>query len=233
VGAALTHAEDHADVYAATIQRTFLAYNLVLKDDDLDRARQQLDEAMARWPSSDFHIAHYEELLVRTWLDLYAGKGLSAWERFQEKWPAMHKSMQLSVQLMRILVLYLRASSALSVAGDGISPDRYLGYAARDTRRIEQENARWSHPLVGLLRASTAHLRSDVRTALVHLEEAEPAFAANDMMLLAAIARRRRGMLIGGEEGRALVSSAEGWMANQQIRSPASTSAAWAPGFGR
>jgi hypothetical protein len=76
-------------------------------------------------------------------------------------------------------------------------------------------------------------VRGDDRTALDHLEEAEPALAAADMMLLAAIVRRRRGMLIGGEEGRALVNAAEGWMTSQQIRSPAQVSAAWASGFGR
>jgi tetratricopeptide (TPR) repeat protein len=233
VGPALTHAEDYADVYAATIQRTFLAYNLVLKDNDLERAKRQLDQAMARWPSSDFHIAHFEELLVRTWADLYVGHGLSAWERFQEKWPAMYKSMQLSIKLLRILMLYLRASSALAVAADGLSPERFLGYAARDTRRIEREKARYGRPMARVLRAGIAHVRGDDRTALDHLEEAEPALAAADMMLLAAIVRRRRGMLIGGEEGRALVNAAEGWMTSQQIRSPAQVSAAWASGFGR
>jgi hypothetical protein len=231
--AALEHAEDHGDIYAEIIQRTWLAYNLLMKDDDLDGARRQLDGAKARLPSSGFHVAHWEELLVRVWADMYTGDSASAWERLREQWSALRWSMLFRMQIIRITALHQRASCALALAADGVTPARYLRSAKRDAWRLEKVGSQPSDGLAQLVRAGIANVRDDVRTALIHLEAAERAFAARDMLLLASIARRQRGALSGGEEGRALVSAAEEWMAGQQIRSPARTSAAWAPGFGR
>lgn len=40
------------------------------------------------------------------------------------------------------------------------------------------------------------------------------------MALLAASIQRRRGEVLGGHEGRALISQAEAWTASQSIREP-------------
>jgi hypothetical protein len=231
--AALAHAEDHGDVYAAIIQRTFLAYNLLMTDDDLARARRLLDDSTARLPPSGFHVAHWDVLLVRTWADLYAGNSASAWTRLRKHWSALRWSRLPRIQLIRIRALHLRACCALALAADGVAPERYLRSAERDTRRLERVGTRASRPLARLLRAGITNVGGDVQSALRHLEVAEPAFAANDMLLLAAIARRRRGALLGGEEGTALVVAAEGWMASQHVSDPARASALWAPGFVR
>src|SRR5262249_1832631 len=49
------------------------------------------------------------------------------------------------------------------------------------------------------------------------------------MALHAAVARRRRGQLLGGSDGRALVESADAWMQTKGIRNPARTAALLAP----
>jgi hypothetical protein len=51
------------------------------------------------------------------------------------------------------------------------------------------------------------------------------------MMLYAAAARWQRGRILGGEEGRALVVSAERWMTEQGIVNKARMAAMLAPGF--
>ena len=45
------------------------------------------------------------------------------------------------------------------------------------------------------------------------------------------VARRRRGELLGGEEGRALVEAANAWMTEQTIKSPTRMTEMLAPGF--
>jgi hypothetical protein len=40
------------------------------------------------------------------------------------------------------------------------------------------------------------------------------------MKLFAAVARRRRGELVGGDEGAGLIAQATAWMESQNIRNP-------------
>src|SRR5207248_7467939 len=96
---------------------------------------------------------------------------------------------------------------------------------------LEKVGSQPSDGLAQLVRAGIANVRSDVGTALIHLETAERAFVARDMCILASVARRQRGALSSGEEGTALVTAAEEWMARQHVRNPARISAFWAPGF--
>ena len=77
---------------------------------------------------------------------------------------------------------------------------------------------------------AAAGARGDASRAVPLLESAETGLAAAEMALHAAAARRRRGELIGGETGRALVCAAEAWMAGQGIKSPERMTAMLAPG---
>jgi hypothetical protein len=46
-----------------------------------------------------------------------------------------------------------------------------------------------------------------------------------------AAARRRHGELLGGDEGRAQIAAANGWMTGQGIRKPGRITAMYKPGF--
>jgi hypothetical protein len=79
-------------------------------------------------------------------------------------------------------------------------------------------------------RASVAACRGDAAGAAAGLAEAAVALDALDMALYAAAARRRLGRLRGGDEGRALVTGADAWMASQRIANPARMTALLVPG---
>ncbi|HKW02173.1 MAG TPA: hypothetical protein VJN96_20290, partial [Vicinamibacterales bacterium] len=55
-------------------------------------------------------------------------------------------------------------------------------------------------------------------------------FTGVDMRLCAAAARRRRGELLGGTEGRAAIAAVDAWMAANTIKNPARMTAMLAPG---
>ena len=59
---------------------------------------------------------------------------------------------------------------------------------------------------------------------------ADAQFTATDMALHAAVARRRRGELLGGVQGAALLAEADAWMTGQAIRNPSRMAAMLAPG---
>ena len=62
------------------------------------------------------------------------------------------------------------------------------------------------------------------------LDRAESGLRSAEMALHLAAARRRRGELVGGDEGRGLVEESNAWMTGQGIRNPDRMSLLLAPG---
>ena len=89
----------------------------------------------------------------------------------------------------------------------------------------------WSDPIALLLRAGIAYLEGSTSLALRYLHDAADRFERADMKLYVAVARRRIGALQHDEHGRELQRQADGWMAAQNIKNPASMTRMLAPGF--
>jgi tetratricopeptide (TPR) repeat protein len=223
---------DRGDLYAATNLRLGLINATWLVHDDSEEARRMAREASARWSRQGFHVQHWFELLAQTQLDLYCGQGRAAHARVAKRWAGLARSMLLRVQLVRIEALHLRARSALAALGDDAS-DRggLLREAARAARRLAQERTPMAAALAALVRAGLAAAAGDTGAALTSLRTATGGFEAAEMPLQAAVARRRQGELVGGDEGRALIEAADAWMAEQKIKHPGRWSALVAPGF--
>jgi len=81
-----------------------------------------------------------------------------------------------------------------------------------------------------LITAAIASTRANRDEAALLLSSAESGFEKNDMGLYSSAARRARGLLLGGEEGRELVRSADEWMARQKIVNPERMTSMLAPG---
>jgi len=137
------------------------------------------------------------------------------------------------IQYIRTEALWLRARCQLAVAAraTGGAREKHLRNAERDARRLERENMPWSLPMVSLLRAALANLRGQRDHVSALLAEADTGFFAAQMNLFATAARRRRGLLIGGDEGRRLVVEADAWMTAQTILAPERMIAVYTPGL--
>src|SRR5207302_3397676 len=112
----LREAEERGDRYAAANYRTGLANLAWLVADDTEGASRQIDAVMEQWSQRGFHIQHYYELISRTGLDLYVGRGTHAHRRLIERWPDLERLLLLRVQFIRVVVLATRTLAVLSAA---------------------------------------------------------------------------------------------------------------------
>ena len=232
------HAQDarqRGDLYLLTNVRLGWMNSVWLAADDADRAERELAEAMTQWGSPEQQLQQYYELLARVQIDLYRGRGLEAHALIEARWRAMAQAHVFRIQTVRVFVHHLRARAALGAiaAGEvtGAAADALAASALRDARKIEREHLRWATPLAQLIDAAVQARRGDRARAIELLTSAADDFAACDMALWSATAKRTRGVLMGDEEGRVIVATADSVCRGQGVREPARFSTMLAPGF--
>jgi hypothetical protein len=218
----LDHAKSRGDLYASTLMSTGSATLVQLALDDPSSARAEVEDALRYWSQNGFHLQHYNALLAETSIDLYLGEGAHALRRLRNKRPALRRSLLLNVQQVRIEVQFLEARALLMSIPTTHASDIVAVYDAVEKcmRRIDAEQMAWAYPLSSLIGAGLALLRGDRASAIQHYEGARFGFAKSEMRLHAMVAQRKKGELIGGDEGASLVEAADEWMASQRIRRP-------------
>jgi hypothetical protein len=110
--------------------------------------------------------------------------------------------------------------SALA-AYDECRADAFLNDARNCARAIAAERVTWSECFAHLLFFGVELRRGSPSRALAPLLLAEERASTTGMLLHRAVARYRRGELVGGDEGRVLTDEALRFMAEQKIRNPA------------
>jgi len=224
----LSAALDQGNLFAATDLRTRL--NLIwLAQDDPDKARAEVIEALKAWPHEGFHLQHYSSLHALVQNELYTGDVEVAWKHVEGQWPDLKHSMLLRFQVLRIEALHLRARAALA-SGVAAGDVERLHFAEKLARKIEKEKMDWAMPLAALVRGAVAHQRSQTDNAARLLAEAIRGFETADMRLFAAVARRRLGEM-KGDKGRGQIAEADAWMANQGFKKPSLITSMLAPGY--
>jgi hypothetical protein len=231
----IAEARDRGDLSGMTNLRTRVAHVAGLAADDPARARAETEEALQAWSHSGFYAQHYYALYSQAQIDLYLddGDGTAAVRRIDEARRALDRSLLLRVQFIQVEMLHLRARAALQAArrSDGDARRKWIAAARRDARRLAALRLGWGDPLAALLQAGVAALDGDAAAAVAQLARAADGCDAAELRLYAAVARRRRGERLGGDEGRALIAAADTWMTAQGIRNPSRLTAALAPGF--
>ncbi len=228
----LADAERRGDVYTTVNLRVGYPNMRWLAGDDVDVARRNVAEAMAQWSRSGFFVQHWQAMLSEAQIELYVGEATRAYERVAKDRAALGRSFLLNVQFVRAGTLYLRARCA--IASMDAAPLRQraarLTEAATLGRRLEREAMPWIAPLASLVAASVAVAKGRAGDAAAHLRAAIDRANAADMALFASAARFSLGLLLGGDEGRALEGEARAWMTAQEIRSPERMASLLVPG---
>lgn len=232
----VNEAQERGDRLAAANFTTFGGPFVFLAQDDPAAAETALEGAMGAWSRQDFHVQHFTTLSARAYVDLYRHDAAGAWQRLLREWPRLRASFLLNVECVRIYMRHLRASCALAAADDPRTPRSGLGElereAERDARRLERERPRYARPLAMMIRATLA-ARSGRRIEAADLLAGAVSLLDNHHLgIYSAAARYRRGQLLGGDSGDALIQQATDWMRGERLARPERIAALFAPGFG-
>ncbi|HXU71231.1 MAG TPA: AAA family ATPase [Polyangia bacterium] len=233
VTAFLQEAEQRGDLYGSTVLRMGEPNLIWLAMDLPDEARSECEEGIRRWSQRGFHQQHADFNYAMTQIDLYVGDGAAAFARISGVWPQLEKSMTLRLDVARIINLDLRGRAAVAAAAVAGEAHRktLVAEAERMAQALEKERAAWAKPGAASLRAALARLGGDDAAAAALLAAAASGFDEHEMRMHAAVARGRRGALVGGEEGRADRERAAAWMSAQAVANPDKFMRVLAPGF--
>jgi serine/threonine protein kinase/tetratricopeptide (TPR) repeat protein len=231
----LRGAHERGDRYVAVQCRNDGAWCAELAADQPEEAKKRLAEALELAPRSEGPLM---QQALQLWgivhVDLYIGDAEAAWSHISGGWADLKKTFMLEIPMFLMDMLDLRARSAIACASqEGVSEEQrrdWLKAAERDIARIEKEKVPWATALAALIRAGAATVRGSMAEARALVVAAETALDAAQMGLHKAVARRRYGQIVGGEQGRAAVAEADSAMAALGIRAPAKIAAMCAPG---
>jgi hypothetical protein len=102
--------------------------------------------------------------------------------------------------------------------------------AEKDIARIEKENVPYATALAALLRADAATIHGSPAETRALVIAAEAAFEAVEMWVHKNAARYRYGQILGGDEGRAIITEAENALLSLGIAAPGKVVAMVVPG---
>jgi hypothetical protein len=227
----LQEAQRLNDRLSLTLLRLCYGNSGFLIRDEALRAQEELNEAAAHCPP-DRHAYHHWYLAVAALqLQLYQ-RHIRSWDEVDELCRRAELAHGTRVPYCRIILSNLRGACAVLASSEGRN-SAFLSEAKRIARQLERENGLWVKPLAKLLRAQLALFAENETRAQELLGEAARQFQDLDMSFHAVVARKYRGELIGGDEGRAEIAAAEAWFRQQNVRNHERMASILAPGFVR
>ncbi len=188
--------------------------------DEPDAARAHVESVSERVGPATFGMYAFNLLCAHTEIDLYVGDP-NAHARVMRAWPAIERAHLLRARAIWPRAYSIRARAALGSAY--LLPHlrkALLADAQRATEALASDKTERSHALAELFRSGIHDIANERELAMQRFGEAALACESCHMPQLAAAARRRQGMLLGGEEGRAIVVRAERWLREQGAVDP-------------
>jgi serine/threonine protein kinase len=202
-----------------------------LAADDPEGARRNVEESMALWPSDRYLLQHWHRLYGECEIELYTGNGAAAYERVHRDAKALKKSLLLRIQHIRAQTTFLQGRCAVaSLEHAPAMRKRRLAEILRLARSLEREHMAWTAPFAAILRAAVANEDGDRAAAIAGLRAAADQARAADMYGYARAATHQLGLLLGGDEGRRLVTLAGQAIIAEGVRVPARFAATLVPG---
>jgi eukaryotic-like serine/threonine-protein kinase len=217
----ILNAERRGDWWGQLFLKTGLPSAIRLAEGDVDAARRMSKEVLDGWPGEFLNQPQQFGLVAKAQIALYEGEGEEALGFMERLWTQPGHRVRMRMQYIVVQLSYLRGRCALAAARKrGPESRGHLAIAAEMAEHLERLRATWPQSLALLIRAGIASAQGDTDHASNLLADAEQHALSTNLKLHATTARRRRGVLIGGDEGRALVTHADEWFARESIRHP-------------
>jgi eukaryotic-like serine/threonine-protein kinase len=164
-------------------------------------------------------------------IDLYLGRGDTAYDAFVAKLPALRATLFLHLQFARVITNYTRGRCAISsLEHKPELRNARLAEARRCAVHLRRERQPWATTMAATVEAAAQHAAGDDEAAIESLRSVIEYAAASGMAMHAIVARHRLGKLLGGEEGAAIVREAHDAMSAEGIRRPERWLAVYLPG---
>jgi hypothetical protein len=217
--------------FAAAMFRSSWSMLRWLSVDDLAGARAALAEARVQCPEGVFYVSHLYCLGAQALVDLYTGEAEAGYRRIARDWPALERSQIMRVHALAVICHRARAACAIAAARFADDSAPLLAVARRSAARLRRMNYSpiSTNAWPEMIDAAVALARGDRAVALERIVRAVDRFAEYGSAFYLAIARRKKGELLGGDEGRALIAQADEWMAGEGIVNPARLASAFVP----
>lgn len=222
-----SEAQQRGDRYSESQVAGRLSPLMRLAEHRVDDAKRESDDARRFYVNPQFNLQHRAALCSLLDIDLYDERPADAHARLCREWPVLTGTLAM-FQNGRIEAQYYRARIALTLAARG---DAQALKRVRDSvRRLDKEHAGYATALASLARAAIAYSEKHADDTRVWLTQAMTGFTECDMRLYAAAAALRLGMVVGGDEGRALIESGRRAMSEEGIVRPERIANLLAPG---
>ena len=225
---AVEEARARGDVYGMVAAIPWGTLRLLVLDEP-SLAHQFIRDTIAALPRTRFLLPNVWALNLEVYIALYAGDGARAWSLVESQWPAVSASYVLEVEYVAIILLDVRARAAIASATNE-HQERRLKDALRCARKLASKPSTWAHPISLLIQAGVATVRQQKQLACQLLERAETEFRAAEMAHFVAACQYRRGLLVGGAAGQALVTAADAWAVSEGVANPRRVFEMLAPG---
>lgn len=234
-------AQANGDHYAVVWLQLYMS-TVRLAAGDAAAAAQLVAEVQSMLSPERFTPQHLLCVAKACDADMYRGAPEAAWARITGVWQFAELTQSMGWPIFRARGVLARGAATVALAWRKPSErEGLLASAQQDAEALAQVGQQCAvgapslgHYVLGvaaLLRASVAASRSQRELALTELDTALAELDAAESRLLAACARRRKGELLGGAAGRALIDASEAVMRAEGLREPARWSDVYAPGF--
>ncbi|HEY5947304.1 MAG TPA: protein kinase [Kofleriaceae bacterium] len=224
----LREAVEIGDRYLQTNLRCGSANAYYLLRGEPDVARENVREALASWSRRGYQIQHFNGLLGEAQADLYDGRPEAALQRLVDRIREIRRAGITTVTYSSACLWSTYARAAVAVAAAKRDKNS-MTTAMRAIRRLGALWLPWAKASAQMLDGIVANVRGDDASAVRSLRDAARAFDGLDMRLYAETTRLRIGQLVGGDEGRDLVTGANEWLVREAVREPARLAMVFTP----
>jgi hypothetical protein len=203
---------------------------------EADAIEAGLDSAIASWstPDGSYQLQHMLALCSRIDLALYRRRPAEVTARIAAESRAVRRAMLDRPPLQAMLVRSSYARHAVALAAEapaGSRARREALHAARRHVRAWRQLPIAIAPHSGLVfDGLIAELEGNTDGAVARYRACLPGLEACDTHLYAKAVRARLGKLVGGDEGKSLVTGARAWLAGEGARDPDAMLAMLLPG---
>jgi hypothetical protein len=219
----LVAAESRNDIAALATMRLGWMSLAWLSSDEPGEAATQADLVFRPFRQLPYGSVHNLYMMASAHIDLYCGRPDRAWSTLEAMWPQLKRSFQLRMAATACELEDLRGRCALSLAaalGAGKRQTALLRTASQSIASLEKSPLAAARPMSLVLRAAVDAIGGRSELAADRLERAALAFEQLEMMMHAALCRRRLGAMLPAVSAPALGDRSDEWFRDQRVVNP-------------